>query len=328
MANINEVTCLFSTAPNTGMPACVFKSSPDTNDIFIPATSTLTASNITTAVVFQTYLQTQLILDDPSLRWYSPGEFVNPNDGGKGKDVTKDTAANGAEFVALEPTAIWNRQFKESSSCLQASLLQFDGGQTRWDILRVQKRRFILGQKVLNTSTGATEIGGYKPQLIYVSPMDEATYTTVSASHMEFTYLNPKQDQSNFAVIDAQNIDLQRILRTYRVQSVSLSSASAPTTSGVFVLYGSVGCGSTNFFKTYQTAITAASVLATNGTSGASLAITSIAINPVTGFATVTLTTPPTAGTPVNFSLAAVSVNSALGIKYVESPIPVQINEF
>lgn len=320
--NISQIICASNTA-NMGLGNCAPPEAPVDGLIGMPLDQVITETDATDPIAL---LKAKLVADDHTTRWFFiPVTDVTPNK----TEAAMDTSGSGAIFVAKDESVNYDYESKGATNCMQKALTDFDSRNGSFSWLKLQSNDYVKGQASKNPAIPyADEMVGYLPQLVYVPAMDDATYTTVAASHVMMNHLNPRNEQINQAYLNwtvaKLGQSIRPILKLYAVQSILMKQASTLVTTGVLPVLAVNGCG-TNFGLTYRTSLTAACFTATNGNTGASLAISSIAINAVTGVITITLTTPPATGVPIIIKLAAVSVLSALGIKYFETPFGVTI---
>jgi len=318
MASLNQITCPTSTA-NTGVGSCNWIPSPDIYKIAIPKGTRITAAN---TVDFKTFIKSKLIEDDRTQRWFAIGQLTGVEN--SGTDVVKETAADGSVFISKDPTAVWKYEIKGSNSCIQKNFLGFDQSQNEYDFLRFQSKGFLVGQKDFNSALpNSIELGGYQPQMVYVYPMSEATWANVANSYMEFSYLNPKQDQANMAVIDCSNLNLDTVLKDYSVQNVEFQQSATVATRGVFKILALSGCGNTNLGLAYASILNDPTLFDVTDAAGTAATIGSVGINSITGEITITCT--GTSAGVYRFKLASVSTLAAAGIKYYETPTALSI---
>lgn len=316
MSVLNEAVCRLGSV-NTGTGSCPYISSADTHLVFTPDAAVITASDFTD---FAATLKAKLVADDRTARWYATPRFnaITPN-------VTAAnvfTAEDGAQYQLRDATHLLSYMVNNASLCDQKNLLQFDQSEKRFRVLRFQKKGYVIGKENINSTTGAIEMRGFKPQKIYVHPMTDGTQAATPNSQIDLNFIDPKKDQKFTVFADLTNFDYEEILDQYRVQNVVLIKGAAGSAgSGVLKFYAKAGCGDTNLGKAFPTALAATTNFVVKlKSTGATQTIGSVAINTSTGEISLTISTPPASGSVVTIDLASVStLFTAIGM-YVEVP--------
>lgn len=305
---INELVCTLSSA-NQGVGTCNYTMAPFIFFIAIPKGSTITATD---AVNMRTFLQGKRTANDPLQRYYQSPRLNDVT--ANAQEAAYQQASDGSQFVTRD--TIWMLQFiiNNASMCQQQNALRgWDYSQDRFDYLFVDTNFKLVGQKVINSTTGATEIGGFPPQYVYTQAMTLPGYAATPNLQVDMNFLSVKQLQANWAVIDLSNSGFLQDAFSFQVNNVTIQnfrSTAANTFKGTLV----TGCGNQIIGK--------AGLLATqflqpgayafyNVTDGASLAVTNVSFNDATGEATWTTATIAT-GKVVRAALALLQTAGAL----------------
>jgi len=324
MAELNKIQCQ-RLYPNTGMGPCGYSPAPISWVIFIPKGEVITAAN---ASDIKAYIQGKLINNSRTARWFVFGQVAEMAD--NGQDVARETLPSGAEIVTRERTGVWKFDLVGGTFCMQKNLLQFDNTSNQYDVLFVDSNFVVRGQ-LATDSNGLPAVGGYNPYNIYVHAATEQTFDATIRYSFELKFMNPKQDQATLAVIDLKNpaapTNWTTLFQTYSVQNVSAQTVTpGGAGSGVIHVAFSGSCGNDDLVNRYQTAMaTSATYVVTNGTTGAAITVTSVALNALKTAAIFTLDTAdtdyPDPGDPISIVLTTISALAAgaQSMKYYES---------
>jgi len=313
MATINNPPCAQNRA-NSGTGDCAFQRAPITYVIAVPDGYVLTAAKV---AALKTTLQTDSIDDDRDDRIFFLGAFSNSEP--QVTEATFDTAPDGSKILVRNEIVNMRLEMRGASACDQAALKTFRGIQKGYKFLFYQNNGLLWGQNHYNDALpNAVEIVGAKAQLVDVPLQMNATYEAASLSYLDLNFLDMRSLQDNEAWIDCSGLGLVDVFDEYRVSTVNLQKVSTAAPSGVFTLTASNSCGS-NLGVDYSGVIDETCFKVINVTTGLALVITTAVANPATGVITITLTTPPTAGTLIRVSTANVSTLASAGISWFES---------
>ena len=316
MATIGVPVCAINTT-NTGSGSCAFKRDKVIYAIAAPPSYVMTAAK---ALDILTTLKTDTIAARGS-RIFPIGAFTNsePNV----TETVYDTAANGKKIRVKNEVLDLRLEMRGATVCDQVALKSLRDTQASLRYFLVQANGLLWGQAQWNATTSQMEMVGVQADLVDVPVQMAGTYDAASLSYLDFNFIDARAIEDNEAWIDLNETQglfaaIKNVLDTYRVTTLSLEkAAAAPSASGVFAVKLSSSC-TRSFGVDYAAVIDKSLFTVTNMTTGLALVITTATANAATGVITITLTTPPTAGTVMRVTTKAVSDFSTLGMKYFE----------
>ena len=275
---------------------------------FSGATNKITEALIDAAGGVPAFLTARFNDDIRANRWFFTPELTDVEN--NVTDAVTATAGSGAMAIVKRESIMQDYSILGAGYCELKALNGMHNEQGRYGILGITSNDVLEGQVYIDPAVpNAPSVAGEKVQLIDVPMLDEPTYADPSRAHMRINRLRPKQAQLNVAAINLEGLGMDQLFEDAGVATVVLQLDAAPTVTGVFSFYANAFCGQNlGLAANYGAALTAGVFKAINGTTGATLAITSIAVNQTTGLITITLTTPPASTTPVLISMQLPSV--------------------
>lgn len=316
MATIGVPQCVINST-NSGSGKCAFKKDKDIYVIGSSGDYVLTPAK---ALDFLNTLKTDSLAARNS-RLYFFGAFTNSED--ELIAATMDEFANGNEDITRYEVLRKSMELRGATRCDQEALMSLRQTQKDLKFFFVQANGQIRGQAQWNATTSQTEMVGYSADFVDVPVQTAGTYDAAPISYLKMKFVNERANENNEVYIDLNDTQglfaaVKTVLDTYRVTTLSLEKAAAtPSASGVFAVKLSSSC-TRSFGVDYASVIDKTLFTVTNMTTGLALVITTAVANAATGVITITLTTPPTAGTVMRVTVNGVSAFSALGMKYFE----------
>lgn len=302
MAKINELLCAENTR-NVGFGSCVLDLKIIEGILLYDSDRTFSAAELDD---LQTTLQDDAFADNSSQRMYPLGGFVNVAD--NSEDVSITTFDYGSKVINREGNYDWTFRFTRGASCVLNGARTHNGDRYA---LFYDKDKVIYGRD----NNGLLQT---IPVLFYAQPAKIATGadTTQYLLRVIFkpNYLN---EDSAFAKVD---FDISSITG---LQDIRLVVNSFNASTGVANVAVQQYCGALNLYSLYSTQLVAALWHATNASTGAVIAITSV--TPVAGTSTFTVTLStadpdyPAAGGIINLTLSAPSVLNGAGVEGYEA---------
>jgi len=316
MATIGVPVCAINTT-NTGSGSCAFKRDKIIYAIAAPTSYVMTPAK---ALDILATLKTDTLAARGS-RLFPIGAFTDSIS--NITEVVYDTAPNGKKIRVKNEVFDLRLEMRGATVCDQAALKTLRDTQKSLSYFFVQANGLLWGQSQFNTTTSQYEIVGVRADLVDVPMQMGATYDAASLSYLDFNFIDGRAIEDNEAWIDLNETaglfsSVKTVLDEYRVTTLSLSkNAAAPSASGVFTVKLASTC-SNSFGVDYASVIDKTLFSVTNMTTGLALVITTAVANAATGVITITLTTPPTAGTVMRVRTTNVADFTALGMKYFE----------
>lgn len=313
---LGELVCTYLSA-NQGVGLCNYTQAPIIYGLAIPKGSVITAANFAD---IKTYLRSLRINNDPFVRVYLTPR-INGVDAGL-EDANIVSAPDRSKFQTIGESwtlalAMWN-----ASMCAQQNLKRaFNFSQDRFDWLFIDANYKLLGQKVANATTGATEMGGFATQYARVLAQTLGMFDATPNSTLELSFPDVSAIQDAWFVADISNINFLADVVPYQVQNVEIVNLASPGTN-TFTFSALTGCGGQVMGKDgyLYTQMLQAGVydVVVNGTP---VVPSAVAINQTTGV--ITLTATAVSGATVVVGFKAISVLAALTtpLKYYEVPV-------
>lgn len=230
-----------------------------------------------------------------------------------------------SEITTRRSLQRWQFQFYKGL-CDHIQNLVFKGQQNNYDLMPYDANGLLLGKQVFDPSTGvALGQGGWDLTEIDVPDWDAATFTDAAKFFVELQLSNARQMNEGISQIAVNDFILSDLPGVQSVALATLGGTLNTITSGVITITALSGCAGGNLAAgAIGVALAVAGAwVVTNAATGATLTVTTVAVNAAkTGFTFAIATTSPypSTGGQVNFKLASVSALVALGVKFYETP--------
>lgn len=301
MANLNRTICVTGGA-NTGVGECPLIPKNIIGMFIVPNNLELTPAQIAT---LQTTLQGLAANDVPANRIYPVHNFVGLTDN-TGELVT-ETLGYGGIAPITEGKYDWTFRISRGGICLQKALRKFNNKSVR--VL------FYDASYVLYGTMKGANLMGIPLEMFYALPWTLSDGSGTTAGFNVRVVFDPIYFNDNLGYVETseEGFLLSEIEGIKEINLVEI----APSAKPVMVIQALAGCGGENLFSLYSTELSEVALWdVTNATTGATIAITSVAAN--AGAEAFTVTIPATVD-PVNVKLAPISELEAAGIEGYES---------
>lgn len=301
MALLNRTTCAAG-GGNTGIGDCPLIPKNIIGFFIVPNNFELTPAQLAT---LQTSLQTAANSDVTANRIYPVHDLVGITDN-TGDLVTETLGYNGLSVIS-EGKYDWTFRFVNGGLCLLKQLRKYNNKSVR---VLLYDASFVL----YGTMKGAN-MAGIPLEVFHALPFTLSDGSGTTTAFNIRMVLDPVYLNDNLAFVET--IDEGFLLKEITgLQDINLSELIPPSAKPVIVLQALAGCSGENLYDLYSTELADEALwTVTNATTGADIAITSVAASAANKAFTVTI---PATTDPVVVSLAPVSELVAAGIEGYE----------
>lgn len=317
---INELVCA-TTNGNVGLSRCAFTPGVWDVPILIPANTVITAANL---AILSTYLNARSIDATRATRFFGLQKAVDFQN--QKVDAVNQERADGTSYQTRPAVPKFMLQFA-NGYCFHKQLTDFDARNGDYDVLffETAKKR-LYGTSALD-ATGQPGLSGFSMAKLQVPLWDFGGYSEEAKFWLAFE-LYFSEVQANVVVAEL-DFDVRDVMPGF--QNVTFQNLTTyPGSTGVFTTGITSGCaGAANLVSVYGSAIAATALYRfTNTTTGATITITSIAVNALGTALTVTLDTTdgdyPASGY-ITMAQSSIAAWITANITYYEAPNTLQI---
>lgn len=302
MAKLNELSCAENTR-NVGFGSCVLDPKIFVGALLYDAPRTFSQAELDD---LQATLQADALNDTKSERVFPFHDFTNVTD--NTEDVSITTTDYGFKYVTREGFYDLLFRFFNGASCVLSAARTHNGSRY---VLFYDKDKNIYGY---NSDEELAAI----PVLFYAVPMRLATGADAAQYLLRFIFApNYLNEDTGFVKAD---FDIRSISG---LQDIKLAVNSFNQSTGLVNVTMQQLCGALNLYSLYSTDLVVGLIKATNGATGAVIAVTSI--TPIAGTQSFDIqlnaSDPdyPTDGGSINLTLGAPSELAGAGIEGYES---------
>ena len=199
----------------------------------------------------------------------------------------------------------------------------YDRKEDQYKVIRIDGAGVIYGVNQYDNTGALIGFQGIELDNLNVYPRKEATFTTEAEYRVGYTFTDPLEMNDNMFAV-ATGINVFDLIENNLVVDITLVPFAFTATKVLPVMIKTVS-GNVNLADTLGAALNdPTAIVAVNGISGVSVAVTSVALNPLTKKYVITFTTGAgyVATQPLLVSMGSVSALAALNAEYYDgSPI-------
>lgn len=316
---INKKDCI-QTGNNTGIGKCTFRPGLIKQVVFVPK-----GFYMTPATPYAGQLTAACLNTNVGARAYPIGDFINITF--QGSAAGQQNFNYGASITTNNGVPKWLFQIADGNHCMYLAMLGFSGASDFYDAYFIDSNNYVLGNDgYAIISTVNTHI--FKPFSfadIFVPNWEPANSGSIPKYEIAFTFGDDAQYRNNFAYLQ---LEQNRKDAIHGLQNVALT-ATISATAATFPITALLSCSNENLGDYYgATFAVVGAWVATNGTTGATITITSVSYSTTTKKYTLLLdatdTDYPAVGLPINIDLINPSALYTLTGLYLDG-LPVTV---
>lgn len=270
---INTYNCTQAGA-NTGIGDCPLVIDKITGVFLVGKDFELTAANLASDATLLAALMAAAVADDPALRLRPVHGIVDIAD--NTADATEQTFGYGSSVVVADGFYNWTFPFLKGGLCLLKALQEFNSTDVR--IIFYDSSGVLFGWKVGET------LKGVPLNQFYANPWRPNTGAAVMITNFRVS-MNPRYLNKEIGFVKVNSFSFEQI---EGLQNVILKQTGVQA-KPVYKITASTGCSGTSLYTFSAEMAVPANWIAKNATTGALIAITSVAVDANISGWTVTL---------------------------------------
>jgi hypothetical protein len=320
MASTNLLNCQ-TRAGNTGPGRCTQGVDVEAGGYLVPRGTVLDAAFLSD---LKTNIAAKLHHNEYTQRWHQLPRWADvvPQD----EEAQVFTYPDGSKTTTRD--GYYSTRYRYlPDDCMHTSLRQFNGRESQFDYLAVDKSgRLVVVNKT--DANGIQVLGATALSRIYAPNKTKATMTEPGGYWLELDMADATEYNENYATVLVQDkfgkkFNPLTFGANQGVQDVTISNVT-PLTAGVVTLLFGAGCSQVSMGESLT--IPAGAIIAKNGATFATITVTSLTDSPAgKGLKVLTMDTTdtdyPAPGGTIILQMPSVSALTAMGLSYYESNI-------